>query len=76
MSRRFMIPPAQVRTVLPVHRGALRDSADECAQRVKDVLREPELGRQLARAGKEHVRKNFLTPRLLRDWLRIFKDLR
>jgi trehalose synthase len=43
---------------------------------VKDVLREPELGRRLARAGKEHVRKNFLTPRLLRDWLRIFKDLR
>jgi len=34
------------------------------------------LGRSLARAGKEHVRKNFLTPRLLRDWLQIFKDLK
>ena len=56
--------------------GYLVDSADECAVRVKDMLREPDLGRQLARAGKEHVRKNFLTPRLLRDWLRIFKDLR
>jgi trehalose synthase len=40
------------------------------------MLRDPELGRQLARAGKEHVRKNFLTPRLLRDWLQIFKDIR
>jgi trehalose synthase len=56
--------------------GYLVNSAAECAERVKDVLREPELGRRLARAGKEHVRKNFLTPRLLRDWLRIFKDLR
>jgi trehalose synthase len=56
--------------------GYLVSSADECAERVKQVLREPELGRTLARAGKEHVRKNFLTPRLLRDWLQIFKDLR
>jgi trehalose synthase len=56
--------------------GYLVDSAEDCARRVKDVLHEPELGRRLARAGKEHVRKNFLTPRLLRDWLQIFKDLR
>jgi trehalose synthase len=56
--------------------GYLVSSADECAERVKQILREPELGRSLARAGKEHVRKNFLTPRLLRDWLTIFKDLR
>jgi trehalose synthase len=56
--------------------GYLVGSATECAERVKEVLREPDLGRQLARAGKEHVRRNFLTPRLLRDWLRIFKDLR
>ena len=26
-------------------------------------------------AGKEHVRTHFLTPRLLRDWLRIFGEL-
>ena len=56
--------------------GYLVSSADECAARVKQILREPDLGRSLARAGKEHVRKNFLTPRLLRDWLQIFKDLR
>jgi trehalose synthase len=56
--------------------GYLVGSADECAERVATLLRDPELGRGLARAGKEHVRKNFLTPRLLRDWLRIFKDLR
>ena len=38
------------------------------------ILREPDLGKPLGRAGKEHVRKHFLTPRLLRDWLRIFKE--
>jgi Glycosyltransferase len=62
--------------VLDAETGYLVSSADECAERVKQILREPELGRSLARAGKEHVRKNFLTPRLLRDWLQIFKDLR
>jgi trehalose synthase len=56
--------------------GYLVDSAEECAERVKAILREPDLGRRLARAGKEHVRRHFLTPRLLRDWLGIFKDLR
>jgi trehalose synthase len=55
--------------------GFLVDSPEQCADRALRVLREPELGKQLGRTGKEHVRKNFLTPRLLRDWLRIFKDL-
>jgi hypothetical protein len=30
---------------------------------------------RLGLTGKEHVRVNFLTPRLLRDWLRIFGDV-
>jgi trehalose synthase len=54
--------------------GYLVSSPDQCAERSLEILREPELGKRLARAGKEHVRKNFLTPRLLRDWLRIFSD--
>jgi len=55
--------------------GFLVDSPEDCAQRALQFLREPELGKQLGRAGKEHVRRNFLTPRLLRDWLRIFSEL-
>jgi trehalose synthase len=54
--------------------GFLVSSPHECAQRSLEVLREPELAKRLARAGKEHVRRHFLTPRLLRDWLRIFSD--
>jgi trehalose synthase len=55
--------------------GYLVESPEDCADRSLRILREPELGKQLGRAGKEHVRKNFLTPRLLRDWLRIFQGL-
>ena len=58
------------------HTGFLVSSAEQCAQRAVEILREPELGKQLGRAGKEHVRKQFLTPRLLRDWLRIFSGLK
>ena len=31
--------------------------------------------RQRALRGKEHVRRHFLTPRLLRDWLALFNRL-
>jgi trehalose synthase len=55
--------------------GFLVSSPEECADRALRIFREPELGKQLGRAGKEHVRRHFLTPRLLRDWLRIFNDL-
>jgi trehalose synthase len=64
---------------LQVHDGStgfLVQSSADCADRAVDILREPELGKRLGRAGKEHVRVNFLTPRLLRDWLRIFGELR
>jgi trehalose synthase len=56
--------------------GYLVDTPDLCAERALQILREPELGKQLGRAGKEHVRQHFLTPRLLRDWLRIFNNFK
>src|SRR3954451_8212778 len=52
--------------------GYLVDSVEECALRIGDVLRDPALGIDLGKRGKEHVRANFLMPRLLRDWLRMF----
>lgn len=54
--------------------GFLVNSPEECAERCLRILRDPTLGRRLGLAGKEHVRANFLMPRLLRDWLRIFKQ--
>ena len=55
--------------------GFLVDSPSECAQRCLEILRDPGLGKQLGREGKEHARGRFLTPRLLRDWLQLFADL-
>ena len=37
--------------------GYLVDSAEECAQRCLEILADPELGKRLGRAGKEHARK-------------------
>jgi len=54
--------------------GFLVNSPEECAERCLRILRDPALGRRLGLAGKEHVRANFLMPRVLRDWLRIFKQ--
>ena len=51
--------------------GYLVSDAEQCAARTLDILRDPVLGATLGKAGKEHVRKHFLTPRLLRDWLKI-----
>jgi trehalose synthase len=56
--------------------GFLISSPDEAAQRVVRILRDPELAKRLGRAGKERARALFLTPRLLRDWLRLFGELK
>ncbi|HEX5592842.1 MAG TPA: glycosyltransferase [Solirubrobacterales bacterium] len=55
--------------------GYLVNSPQECAERCLEILRDPELGKKLGREGKEHARREFLTPRLLRDWLQLFTDL-
>jgi trehalose synthase len=54
--------------------GYLVSTVDDCADRALRVLDDPQLGKELGRRGKEHVRRNFLMPRLLRDWLRIFTE--
>jgi trehalose synthase len=55
--------------------GFLVNSPSECAQRSLEILADPELGKRLGRAGKEHARREFLSPRLLRDWLALLGDL-
>jgi trehalose synthase len=55
--------------------GYLVSSAEEAAARTLGILEDPELAKRLGKAGKEHSRRNFLSPRLLRDWLRIFTDI-
>jgi trehalose synthase len=55
--------------------GWLVGSAEECAAACLQALRDPEEARARALRGKEHVRRHFLTPRLLRDWLNLFNRL-
>jgi trehalose synthase len=55
--------------------GFLVSSPEETAQRSIETLQDPELAKRIGRAGKEHAREHFLTPRLLRDWLGLFTDL-
>jgi trehalose synthase len=55
--------------------GYLVDSPTACAARTLEIIDDPEGARAMARRGKEHVRAEFLTPRLLRDWLRLFTRL-
>jgi trehalose synthase len=55
--------------------GFLVSSAEEAAARCIQIMDDPETARAMARRGKQHVRHDFLTPRLLRDWLGIFTRL-
>ena len=55
--------------------GYLVSSPEEAAQRMIEVLEDPELAKSLGKAGKAHAREHFLTPRLLRDWLDLFTEL-
>jgi trehalose synthase len=55
--------------------GYLISSPAQAAERMLQVLRDPGLAKRLGRAGKERARELFLTPRLLRDWLRLFGEL-
>jgi trehalose synthase len=55
--------------------GWLVESAAECAQACIEILGDPEEASARGRAGKEVVRRRFLTPRLLRDWLALFNRL-
>jgi trehalose synthase len=51
------------------------DDLDNCAERVMRLLKEPELGEEMGRKGRETVRQKFLITRLLLDYLKLFGKL-
>jgi trehalose synthase len=55
--------------------GWLVETPAECAQACLEILDDPNGANERARRGKEVVRRRFLTPRLLRDWLALFNRL-
>ncbi len=55
--------------------GFLVNSVEECADRILSLLRHPEEVARTGAAAREHVRRNFLTTRYLRDYLWLFREL-
>ena len=55
--------------------GYLVSSSEECAAACLEILSDPAQARRRALLGKEDVRRKFLTPRLLRDWLVLFNHM-
>jgi trehalose synthase len=55
--------------------GYLVDSVAECAEALEKIMKDPAEARGMALRGKEYVRRHFLSPRLLRDWLALFNRL-
>jgi trehalose synthase len=55
--------------------GFLSSSSQELAKRIIQLIKNPQLAEKLGKAAKANVKGKFLMPRLLRDYLKIFKEL-
>ncbi len=51
--------------------GLLVNSVAEAAAAIRQLLKNPEFARKLGAAGKEHVRKNFILPIYLLNWMKL-----
>jgi len=50
-------------------------TVDECAEKVLFLLDNPDVAAEFGRAGKEKIRQQFLLPRLIRDELRLMRQV-
>jgi len=55
--------------------GFLVNSTKEAAAKIIEILEDPESTKIIGENARESVRKNFLLPRLMRDYLRFFQEL-
>jgi trehalose synthase len=55
--------------------GILVDTIPEAASACVKILKDPGFAREMGRRGKEHVREHYLTPRQMRDNLRLYAKL-
>lgn len=53
----------------------LVSDVDQCADQISYLLDNPHAAARFGRAGREHVRRQFLLPRMVRDELRLMKAL-
>ena len=57
------------------HHGFLVSSVPQTAERTIELLRDERRRREMGRAGRERVRREFLITRYLRDHLRLYSEL-
>jgi len=57
------------------HHGFLVSSVQQTAERTIELLRDERRRREMGRAGRERVRREFLITRYLRDHLRLYSEL-
>jgi len=55
--------------------GYLVNSSRDCGLKLIQLLNNPEMAHEMGVFGKEHVRKNFLSPRQLVDYMELFSYL-
>ena len=61
--------------VLDEKNGYLVNNIKECADRTVKLLKNPKLREEMGKFGIEHVKKNFLITRHLRDYIRVLKGM-
>ncbi|MFH1423866.1 MAG: glycosyltransferase [Candidatus Nealsonbacteria bacterium] len=55
--------------------GFLVSNSKEMAKRIVQLIKNPKLREKLGKEAQKTVREKFLMPRLLRDYLKVFKEL-
>jgi trehalose synthase len=55
--------------------GYLVDDVETAAKRTADLLRAPQRATEMGAAGRETVRRQFLSTRELEDWLRLYGEM-
>lgn len=55
--------------------GFLVKSPEETAKKIIKIIEDKKLRRKIGRKARESVRENFLMPRLLRDYLSLFREI-
>jgi len=55
--------------------GFLVDSPQQAGEKIIELLKNPQLAEKIGKDARKTAKNNFLMPRVLRDYLKVFKEL-
>ena len=55
--------------------GFLVDTPQQAGKRIIQLIKNPDLAKKISKEAHQTVKENFLIPRVLRDYLKLFKEL-